>query len=200
MYYWRNLTERQKERILKNRKSRKLPWHRPPHVDFDGSYTFIITAACFNHEPIIGTTEDRLTKFEESLVAECRRICELVFAWVVLPNHCHLLARTGRIKELRKALGQLHGRTSRQWNLEDGFVGRKVWYNYFDREMKSTRHYWASLNYVHNNAVHHGYVEKWQDWPHSSVHEYLNNVGYDEALRIWLEYPVLDYGREWDVY
>jgi putative transposase len=200
MYYWRKLTEIQKARILKDRKSRNLPWHRPPHVDFNGTFTFIITAACFNHLAIIGKSRERLEDFEEALLKACRDFSDSIFAWCILPNHYHLLLRTDRIEELRKGLGRLHGQTSRKWNLEDDSVGRKVWYNYFDREMKSTRHYFASLNYVHNNAVHHGYVEKWQDWPHSSVHEYLNNVGYDEVLRIWVEYPVLDYGKYWDVY
>lgn len=200
MYYWRKLTERQRDDVLQYRKHQKLPWHRPPHFDFDGSFTFIVTAACLDHKPIIGKSVNRIGEFETSLLGACRTASEKIFGWCILPNHYHILLRTGRIKELRKAIGQLHGRTSRQWNQEDTSVGRKVWYNYFDREMKSNRHYWASLNYVHNNAVHHGYVDHWQDWPYSSVHDYLAVVGRDEAVRIWLEYPVLDYGKGWDIY
>jgi putative transposase len=200
MYYWRKLTEEQRQEVLKYRKTRKLPWHRPPHFEFDGSFTFIITAACFDHLSIIGQTIGRLESFEEALLTTCRDFSENIFAWCVLPNHYHLLLRTDRISELRKALGRLHGRTSRQWNLEDNSLGRKVWYNYFDREMKSTRHYWASLNYIHNNALHHGYVEKWQEGPYSSVHQFISDVGREETARIWLEYPVLDYGKGWDVY
>jgi putative transposase len=66
--------------------------------------------------------------------------------------------------------------------------------------MKSRRHFWATKNYIHNNPVHHGYVSRWQDWPFSSVHQYLDDVGRDEAVRIWNEYPVLDYGKDWDIY
>jgi hypothetical protein len=29
-------------------------------------------------------------------------------------------------------MGKFHGRSSRQWNLEDDQVGRKVWYRSFD--------------------------------------------------------------------
>jgi putative transposase len=68
-----------------------------------------------------------------------------------------------------------------------------------EREIKSERHFLASLNYVHNNPVKHGYVKKWQDWPYSSARGYLATVGDDEAIRIWHEYPVLDYGKDWDV-
>ena len=200
MYYWRKLTEKQREQILQARKGRDLPWHRPPHFDFTGSLTFIITAACLNHLPIIGISPERIAEYENLITANCQSFGARLYAWCILPNHYHLLVHTDNIKELRKLLGQLHGRTSRQWNIEDDAVGRKVWYNYFDREMKSDRHYFASLNYVHNNAVHHGYVGKWQDWPYSSAHQFLAEVGLDEAAKIWREFPVLDYGRDWDNY
>ena len=94
----------------------------------------------------------------------------------------------------------MHGRTARQWNLEEGALGRKVWFNYFDRDMRSERHYWATVNYINNNPVRHGYVSSWQDWPFSSAHQYLKSVGREEAKRIWLEYPILDYGEGWDDY
>jgi len=109
------------------------------------------------------------------------------------------LLKTERISELRKALGEFHGRSSFAWNQSDGEQGRKVWYNCFERPMKSERHFWASLNYVHHNPVHHGYVKRWQDWPWSSARQYLEKVGSKEAKRIWLRYLVLDYGKKWDV-
>jgi putative transposase len=53
--------------------------------------------------------------------------------------------------------------------------------------------------YVHHNPVHHGYVRRWQDWPWSSARQYLETVGPEEAKRIWLTYPILDYGKKWDI-
>jgi putative transposase len=200
MYYWRKLTEAQRKRVLQYRKEHRLPWHRPPHLDFDGLFTFILTAACFEHSHILGKTADRMRNFETDLLEACHKAGAKIWAWCILPNHYHILLRTELIRSVRKELGLLHGRTSRKWNQEDHTEGRQVWYNYFDREMKSDRHYWASLNYVHNNAVHHGYVDKWQDWPFSSVHRFLEEVDHDEAVRIWQDYPVLDYGSGWDIY
>jgi putative transposase len=65
--------------------------------------------------------------------------------------------------------------------------------------MKSERHFWATLNYVHHNPVKHRYVKRWVDWPWSSAARYLEEVGREEAERIWSEYPVLDYGKQWDL-
>jgi len=51
---------------------------------------------------------------------------------------------------------------------------------------------------LHHNPVHHGYVEKWQDWPWSSAAAFIDRVGHQTASKIWREYPILDYGKKWD--
>ena len=200
MYKWRKLTETERSEILNERKSRGLPWHRPPHLEFLGPVTFIITAACYEHSSIIGRNSERMAEFERTILAACAEADGRIFAWCILPNHYHLLVRTDNIKQLRKEIGKVHGRTARYWNQEDERQGRQVWFNFFDRDMKSDRHFWASLNYIHNNSVHHGYVAKWREWPFSSAHYFLDSVGHKEALRVWREYPVLDYGKDWDIY
>jgi putative transposase len=54
------------------------------------------------------------------------------------------------------------------------------------------------VNYIHNNPVHHGHVDKWQDWPWPSATDFLDRVGREMAEKIWREYPILDYGKKWD--
>ena len=76
--------------------------------------------------------------------------------------------------------------------------GRQVWHRAAETEMKSERHFWATLNYVLHNAVRHGYVDRWQDWPYSSASQYLADVGHQESERRWHEYPILGYGNDWD--
>ena len=200
MYNWRNLTDEQREEILRQRKGRKLPRHSPPHRDFDGPKSFLITAACYEHKHVIGKDPSRISEFEDQLLEACEALCLMIFAWCILPNHYHILIRTDAIDELRKEIGNLHGRTAYTWNREDGQVGRKVWFNFFDRDMRSNGHRWATVNYVYNNTVHHGYAERWQEWPYSSASRFREEVGKEEATRIWREYPILDYGKDWDVY
>lgn len=193
------MTVDEQERVLELRKARKLPWHSPPHLDFKIAKQYLISSSCSEHFPVIGKDPERMTECEAEVLKICENFSSRIYAWCILPNHYHLLLRTERISELRNALGKFHGRTSFQWNQSDGEQGRKVWYNCFERSMKSERHFWASLNYVHHNPVHHGYVKRWQDWPWSSAKQYLEKVGAEEAKRIWLMYPVLDYGKKWDI-
>ena len=137
---------------------------------------------------------------EGNLLEACEKAGAKIFAWCILPNHYHLLVRTDNIKELRKRIGMFHGRSSRFWNQEDNKRGRQIWFNFFDRNMKSARHFWASLNYIHHNPVKHGYVKKWKDWPFSSARKFLAEFGKEKAEYIWHKYPVLEYGKDWDVY
>ena len=198
MYDYRKMTPAQRAEIVKQRRARLRPWHSPPHGTTNGD-GYLITATCFEHKSVIGKNPARMTVCEEEVLSRVHKFCTEVHAWCVLPNHYHLLATTIRLKELVKELGRFHGRSSFAWNDEDTCRGRKVWHRCFDRAIRSERHFWATVNYIHHNPIYHGYVEKWQHWPWSSAAAFLQNVGRAEAERIWAEYPILDYGSKWDI-
>jgi len=200
MYDWRKMTDMQRELAMKQRRHRGFPKHTPPHFDFEDEQQFLVIAACYEHAHIVGISPERMTECEQSIISVCQEIKAEIYAWCVLPNHYHVLLKTDRIEDLRKELGLFHGRSSFKWNGEDDKRGRQVWHNCFERSMKSERHFWASLNYVHNNPVYHGYVTKWQDRTWSSAELFLERIGKDKALEIWKNYPLLDYGKKWDVY
>ncbi len=199
MYTWRKLTPNEQSALLASRLATHRPWHSPPHQFPQGTHRFFITAACYEHVPIIAHSLERMSTFESSLLALCEEYAQNTFAWCILPNHYHVLVQTDQIKALLISLGQLHGRISHQWNGEDHTRGRKVWHNSVERAIRSDRHFWASLNYTHHNPVKHGYVERWQDWPWSSASAYLEHIGREAAQHIWKTYPVLDYGKTWDL-
>jgi putative transposase len=198
VYDWRKMTEQERRQALEVRKARRLPWHSPPHLDFEGTHQYLISASCYEHAEIIGQSNERMTECEAETLRICHDFCVSVYAWCILPNHYHVLVKTDRIRDLRRGLGQFHGRSSFEWNDEDESRGRKVWHNCFERPIKTDRHFWATLNYIHHNPVHHGYVEHWQDWPWSSAGEFLREVGRARALELWQRYPILDYGKKWD--
>ena len=115
-----------------------------------------------------------------------------------MPNHYHLLAHVTDFDSLGKLFQAVHGSTSRQWNLEDDTSGRKVWYHYTDRAIRSERHYYTTLNYIHYNPVKHHYVNSPYDWTESSVHWYLAHYNRDWLRDLWVSHPLKSYGDGWD--
>jgi putative transposase len=144
MYRWRQMTEAARSQLFAERQKHRLPWHSPPHYSSDSGH-YLITSACYEHRPIIGASAERMTEFEQSLVATCGSACESVFAWNLLPNHYHVLVKTVDVKSSLRSLGKLHGRMSFTWNGEESTRGRQVWFNAAETGMKSERHFWASL-------------------------------------------------------
>lgn len=195
MYAWRRLTPDQREDVLQWRKIRSRPWHTPPHP-LCGAGEFHLTAACYEHQPIIGTSRERMDEFAEKLLTALET-CQ-IRAWCLLPNHYHVYIQTEDLKTTLFSLGQLHGKCSYTWKGEDNQRGRHVWHSVADRQIRDESHGWATVNYIHHNPVRHGYVSKWQEWPWSSARDYLERVGETEARRLWMQYPLLDYGTGWD--
>lgn len=198
MYAWRSMSGKARTELLEWRKSRKHPWHSPPHWKSDRTNRYLFTAACFEHAPIIGCSARRMAEFEENLLLVFKGGSSEMHAWAVLPNHYHVLASTDDPLALLRKLGQLHGKTAFQWNGEENQRGRQVWCRAAETAMKSEGHFWATVNYVHHNPVKHGWVKRWQDWPFSSAEQYLECCGRDTAAKMWEEFPIGDYGKGWD--
>ena len=198
MYNWRKMTDAQRVEVLRLRKQMRQPWHSPPHWASDRTNRYHIIAACYEHKPIIGASADRMQAFARDLLSTLGSRAMSIHAWVVLPSHYHALVTATEVKALLAALGRLHGRTSFRWNGEDQSRGRQVWCKAAETAMKSEGHFWATMNYIHHNPVHHRYSDKWQEWPFSSAADYLEAVGASRAEEIWKGYPILDYGKTWD--
>ena len=198
MYAWRKMCKAQREDVLRQRRLDGVPWHSPPHFDHDMPLCFHLTAACRDHIALIGHSPERMADFESELLSVLRAAAVDTRAWCVLPNHWHALVKTADLKATVRAVGRMHGRLSRIWNLEERMTGRSCWYCCADRRMRGEAHYFATLNYIHHNPIHHGYAEKWQEWPFSSAVQWLDAVGSEEAERTWRDFPLLDYGKGWD--
>lgn len=196
MYEYSRLTPQERAALVSERLRLGSPPHSPPYrMDLPSCY--LLTASCYLHQRIVDSEERRGQVldllFERFVLAGVE-----ILAWVVLPNHYHLLVQTTEAAQIGGVLKTVHGPTARQWNLEDGTAGRAVWYRYSDRTIRSQRHYMTTLNYIHYNPVKHGWARSVYDWPKSSVHWYLTHFGREWLRDAWRECPLRDYGRGWD--
>lgn len=156
-----------------------------------------LTFSCHQRLALLGTPETR-DVFIESLVAARERYGFKLMAWVVMPEHVHLLivpvaepvpiilrsikqSTSQRIlyrwKESgARVLGRLNigdGR-SRFWQAGGGF----------DRNVRNTDEFIRTVEYIHQNPVTRGLVGTQTDWQWSSARSYTNCPGaipYDRA-------------------
>jgi putative transposase len=196
-YEYRKLTSEEREEVLRQRRERGYPLHAPPHPFRLAGY-YLISAANFEHAPIMALP-DRRTDFESRLLNGLKEIMADVVGWVVLPNHYHTLIGVNSLDTVSALLKQLHGVTSREWNLADAQTGkRRVWYKFSDQMIRGEAHYYHALNYIHINPVKHGYVSDVYEWPWSSVHNYFETHGREWLREKWKTYPPNDLGKGWD--
>jgi putative transposase len=196
VYEYRRLTPEERQELVKERLMQGRPPHQPPHP-VRGQRLYLLTATCYEHRPYLGTPERRQTVLD-ILFELFIQHGMIVLAWVILNNHYHILVEVTDFDILGGVFKRVHGRTSHDWNQEDGARGRKVWYRYSDRAMRSEGHYYTTLNYIHFNPVKHDQVTSPYDWPWSSVHWYLEHKGREWLRDLWRRYPLRDYGKGWD--
>ena len=140
MYNYRKMTEEQRKDVLRTRRINKMPLHEPFHKHDEYSKTYLISAANFEHSPIMKALTRR-QQFKELLLSAFHDDDSKIHCWCILPNHYHILINTDLAK-FKKSISRIHWKTSHQWNTEDSTPGRKVWFRFSDRAMKNEAHYW----------------------------------------------------------
>jgi putative transposase len=197
-YGYRKLTPKEREDIILYRREHGYPLHAPPHPFREAGY-YLVTAAIFEHKPIMSALSRR-TELEMRLVGEMKNIQAEVIAWVVLPNHYHILVDVDSLDSVSCVLKHLHGTTSRKWNIEDSLTEkRRVWYKFADRMIRNENQLHQTFNYIHYNPVKHGYTNDIFEWPWSSLCLYGESVGRDWLREQWISnIPPEDFGRGWD--
>jgi putative transposase len=145
------------------------PWpHAPPHKLGDTG-TFFVTASTYGKEHYFRGRE-RLAVLHRGLLKMAGHYGWALEAWAVFSNHYHFVARSPRdASTLRPMLRTLHARLSGWVNKLDAAPGRKVWFQYRETLLTFEKSWYTRLNYVHQNAVHHGLVPVANQYPWCSA-------------------------------
>jgi REP element-mobilizing transposase RayT len=92
-----------------------------------------------------------------------------LFAWVVMPNHTHSLMTRSEDRELKDIMHSLKSYTSHEANKILRREGQFWFEDYFDRYIRSERHFRKTVEYIENNPVKAKLCEKPSDWPFGSA-------------------------------
>ncbi len=109
----------------------------------------------------------------ELLRRTCGRYGVGVVAYVLMPNHVHLVVRAGEVP-VGRAMQYLHGQFGRWYNRRYGYVGHVFEGRYGARLCEDERYLWALVRYVHGNPVRAGLVDRPEGYAWSSFGEYTS--------------------------
>lgn len=118
--------------------------------------------ACWLRHPAIARTVTEALQYFDG--ARYR-----LHAWVIMPNHVHVLVTLMRDITLSGVLHSWKSYSVRHANAILGRQGRFWQPDYFDRFVRDARHYRATVYYIHQNPVKAGLCRVASDWQWSSA-------------------------------
>jgi len=110
--------------------------------------------------------------YRDLLAASCRAAEVAIWAWVLMPNHVHLILVPRDADGLRRALAPVHRRYAGHVHAREGRTGH-FWQGRFGAVAMDEDHLGAALRYVALNPVRARLVDDARDWRWSSVHAHL---------------------------
>ena len=113
--------------------------------------------------------------YRDLLSRHCREAGVEVWAWVLMPNHVHLIVNPSDPDGLRRALAQVHRRHAGHVHARRKKTGH-FWQGRFGAVAMDEAHLAAALRYVAMNPVRARLVERPQDWRWSSARAHLSGV------------------------
>ncbi|HEY0759068.1 MAG TPA: transposase [Acidisarcina sp.] len=148
----------------------------------DAGDEHFLTFSCYGRLPYLNEDTARIV-FEDTLEKLRRRHGFLLFGYVLMPEHVHLLLTEPTAQTLQNTIRVLKGETSKQLkgNREHLWQAR-----YYDFNVYSDAKHIEKLRYMHRNPVTRGLVEKPADWPWSSFrHFQTGELGRVEVESEW---------------
>ena len=151
----------------------------------ESGHSHFVTFSCYRRQPLL-TADPSRRIFELALerVRRSFRVC--VYAYVVMPEHVHLLLSEPERGLLADALKLLKQGVSRRliesapsgapfkpsFGLS-GAVPQHFWQKrYYDFNVRNYHQFVEKIRYIHRNPVKRGLCERPEDWEWSSFRQY----------------------------
>ena len=129
---------------------------RHARLDFPGAYQHVI-ARGVGRARIFCDTRDR-REFLKRLGKEVKRAGARCYAWALLPNHVHILLRTGN-KPLQQVMQRILTGYAVYHNLRHERAGHLFQNRYRSIVCQEDRYFMELVRYIHLNPVRAGVVD-----------------------------------------
>ena len=146
-----------------------------------------------------------------------------IYGWVVLDNHYHLLIgiwdkksnefhpnqrfvfnssdHSAKVEKnyskykLVEFIRKIHKDSARKLNMQDSEKGRIIWYQYWDRIIRTKKEFFGYLNYIHFNPIKHNKVKDFNnlaEYQYSSFIDFLKKYGFSWISDCYEKYSIAD--------
>ena len=133
-----------------------------PHRHLEAGAFYHVGIRGNNHAPIVVDDGDRIVFFHILRRVE-RRYGWRTHVRCLMGNHYHLLVETP-LPNLADGMRDLNGDYARAFNerhkRKDHVFGRRYW----SKVIESDEQYEATVEYIVNNPLHHGFVRRLEQW------------------------------------
>jgi REP element-mobilizing transposase RayT len=114
-------------------------------------------------------SNDRIANLTQSALLHFDGERYRLSAWVIMPNHVHLLAAPCFGYSLSNIMHSLKSYTAQQANKTLVRKGRFWFEDYFDRYIRNAKHFENAVAYIESNPVRAGLCETARDWRFGSA-------------------------------
>jgi putative transposase len=133
----------------------------------EGHHHFL-TFSCYRRLPYLNDDHSRIA-FLTTLERLRQRHQFQLFAYVLMPEHVHLLLSEPKLHPLATTISVLKGETSKLLKA----TRTQFWQTrYYDFNVFTHPKFVEKLRYIHRNPVARGLVDRPEDWPWSSFNHW----------------------------
>ena len=144
---------------------------------FNSGSVYFLTHATYKRKPILVDNFDLL---KESVKSVRQEYPFDLIAWVVLPDHCHMLINPLDC-QLSSLMRKIKLSFSNKYRERAGLSGGRLWqYRFWDHVVRDTDDMATHFDYIHFNPVKHGLRDNTFDWKYSSAEKYVEQGFYQD--------------------
>jgi len=183
---------------MEGAKINKLNKHRPLHLQSQGAFYFI-TARTLGGEEVFYNDERKEILFK--VIVRAQKLYGVkIFGYIIWSNHYHLIVKLEK-NILHNFINNIHTHSARLVNKLDNKIGRRVWYQYWDRFLRinySLDDLYYRMSYILHNPIKHRWCKNFDEtinYPWSSVKQWIKWIGRDGLFELWIKYSVKDWSK-----
>lgn len=140
-----------------------------PHILLDG-YCYFVTTTTQERRPLFKNQENACI-LSQLLYNQRKRGRFYLLEFVIMPEHLHLMIAPRDKTKVSFIMQEIKKGSARLINQKNRRRG-KIWMDeYFETAIRNEKDFWQRIDYMKNNPVKRGLVEKTEDYPFGSANK-----------------------------